>query len=105
MELVEVTIAGQRKLGVNQNALLAGPKSTYPATRAWAEKIHAECLDGQGLYYNSFQYGPEFAVVLFGDRVPASAIKPVHDRLVRTMQCHGEIATLAQSLTVEYVNI
>lgn len=105
IKLVDLTIAGQRKLGINQNALLAGPKSTYPATRAWAERIHAGCSDAQGLYYSSFQYGPDFAVVLFGDRLPRGALKGVRSRDVTGDPCHGEVAALAQSLSIEYVDI
>jgi hypothetical protein len=105
LKLVDLTIAGQRRLGVNQNALLAGPKSTYPVTRAWAERIHAGCPDAQGLYYSSFQYGPDFAIVLFGDRLPAGALKRVRSRPVSGGPCHGEIVALAQSLSIEYVDI
>ena len=105
LKLVDVTIVGQRKIGIDKNALLAGPKSTYPATRAWAEKIYAECLDAQGLYYTSFQYGPAYAVVLFGDRISTGAIGPMTSRPVKDAPCHGEIGTLAQSLSIEYVDI
>jgi hypothetical protein len=35
LNIVDLTNAGQRKLGFNHNALLARPRSTNPATRAW----------------------------------------------------------------------
>ncbi|GAA3273919.1 hypothetical protein GCM10020258_51330 [Sphingomonas yabuuchiae] len=73
LNLVSLTIAGQRKIGVDGNALLAGPRSTYPTTRAWAEKIHTQCPGAHGIYYSSYQYGPDYAVVLFEDRLPAGA--------------------------------
>lgn len=105
VRLVDLTVAGQRKLGVNQNALLAGPRSTYPATRGWAERIHASCPHAQGLYYSSFQLGPQFAVVLFGDRLPANALVPVDTRSVADAPCHHEIERLAQSLSIDYSDI
>lgn len=102
LKLVDLTVAGQRKIGVDRNALLAGPRSTYPATRGWAERIHATCPDAQGLYYNSFQLGPQFAVVLYGDRLPATALVPVKTRRVADAPCHDEIERLAQSLSIDY---
>ena len=105
LTLVDVTIAGQRRIGLSQNALLAGPRSTYPATRAWAETIHTQCPTAQGLYYSSFQYGPEFAVVLFGDRTPAGLLTPEATRPVPDAACNGEISALARSLSIEYAEI
>jgi len=74
LRLVDLTNAGQRRIGVNHNALVAGPQDSYPITRAWAEKIYRSCPDAQGIYYTSLQFGPKFAVVLFGDRVPARGL-------------------------------
>jgi hypothetical protein len=102
LELVDLTITGQRRIGVNQNALLAGPKSTYAATRAWAERIHAACPKAQGIYYSSFQAGPRFAVVLFGDRIAAGALIEVSTRSVSEQACHDEIAAIARGLSIEY---
>lgn len=105
LKLVDLTITGQRKIGVDHNALLAGPKSTYPATRRWAERIHATCPDTQGIYYSSFQAGPCFAVVLFGDRLPADSLTEVSTRRVADKPCHDEIATLAHALSIDYANV
>ncbi|MDE1994687.1 MAG: RES family NAD+ phosphorylase [Rhizobiaceae bacterium] len=105
LSLVDLTNAGQRKIGVNQNALLAGPRSTYPATRAWAERIHATCPKAQGIYYSSAQFGPDFATVLFGDRVPAGVLDPVSSRSVADAACHSEIRSLANSLSIEYEDL
>ena len=105
LTLVDLTIAGQRKIGVNANALLAGPKSTYGATRRWAEAIHTSCLGAQGIYYGSFQYGPQFAVVLFGDRVARGALKPISTRLIADAPCHSELRAIADSLSIEYEDV
>lgn len=105
LTLVDLTVAGQRKIGVNANALLAGPKSTYDATRSWAEAIHASCLAAQGIYYGSFQYGPQFAVVLFGDRVPDGVLKPMSTRRIADAPCHSELRAIADSLSIDYEDV
>ena len=105
LKLLDLTIAGQRKIGINHNALLAGPRSTYPETRAWAGRIHANCPDVAGLYYSSYQLGPSFAVVLFGDRVPPGALAAGPTRLVRDAPCHDDISALAKSLWIEYRDV
>jgi hypothetical protein len=105
LKLVDLTIVGQRKIGVDHNALLAGPSSTYAVTRAWAEQIHAKCPDAQGIYYSSYQCGPRFAVVLFGDRIADGGVEEVSTRRVADPTCHGEIAALADALSIDYQDI
>jgi hypothetical protein len=105
LNLVDLTNAGQRKIGVNHNALLAGPRSTYPVTRAWAERIHANCPSAHGVYYSSVQFGPDFAILLFGDRVGADILKPVDTWSVADAPCHDEIRELAQSLSIDYEDV
>jgi hypothetical protein len=105
LSLVNLTVTGQRKVGVNGNALLAGPSSTYPATRAWAERIHAACPSAQGIYYSSYQYGPDFAVVLFGDRIPPGTLLDLSSRAVPDSPCHDEVRVLASSLSIEYEDV
>ncbi|WP_157217990.1 RES family NAD+ phosphorylase [Flavisphingomonas formosensis] len=105
LNLVDITIAGQRKIGVNANALLVGPKSSYQLTRSWAEKIHTECPTAHGLYYGSYQYGPEFALVLFGDRVPDDILEAVSKRAVVDPACHDEIQKLASALSIDYEDV
>lgn len=105
LNLVDLTNAGQRKIGVSQNALLAGPRSTYPATRAWAEQIHTNCPAAHGVYYSSVQFGPDFAILLFGDRVGSNTLKPVKARSVADAICHEEVRVLAQSLSIDYEDV
>lgn len=105
LRLVDLTNAGQRKIGVNHNVLLAGPRSTYPATRAWAERIHGACPMAHGLYYSSVQYGPDFAILLFGDRAGENALEPVSTRAVPDTPCHTEIRAIAESLSIDYEDV
>jgi hypothetical protein len=105
LNLVDLTNAGQRKIGVNHNALLAGPRSTYPATRAWAERIHTACPKAHGIYYSSVQFGPDYAILLFGDRVAADILRPVSTRAVPDAACHADIRAVAQSLSIDYEDV
>lgn len=90
---------------MDHKALLAGPRSTYPATRAWADAIHAASPQAQGIYYNSVQYGPHFAVLLFGDRTGGCIIEPAGKRSVAPAPCHSDIAAVARELPTEYQDI
>ncbi|HEY0121316.1 MAG TPA: RES family NAD+ phosphorylase [Rhizobium sp.] len=105
LNLVDLTTAGQRKIGVSHNALLAGPRSIYPSTRAWAERIHTTRPKVQGIYYSSAQFGPDFAIVLFGDRVAAGILDPVSTRSVADAGCHADIRSLANSLSIDYEDV
>lgn len=105
LNLVALTALGQRMIGVNGNALLAGPRSSYGVTRGWAERIHASCRGAQGLFYTSYQYGPEYALLLFGDRVPDDILEPLAKRDVAEPTCHAAIEQLAASLSINYVNL
>lgn len=105
LRLVDLTTQGQRRLGIGRNALLAGPTVTYPATRAWAETIHAGCPDAQGLYYTSHQFGPDFAVVLFGDRAVLPFEATTHQRPLSGADCDREIRALADSLNILYEDL
>jgi hypothetical protein len=104
LNLVDLTVSGQRRLAIDRNALLAGPTSTYTTTRAWAEAIYEGCADAHGIYYTSHQLGPDFAVMLFGDRAP-NCLTPVLGRPVTDSICDSEIRSLARSFGFFYENI
>lgn len=105
LHLVDLTAQGQRRLGIDRNALLAGPTATYPTTRAWAEAIHRDCPDAHGLYYTSHQFGPKFAIMLFGDRVPDALRETSPRRSVADPDCDREIRALAQSFGFAYEDL
>lgn len=105
LELLDLTIEGQRQIGVHHNALLAGPRSTYSATRSWAEAIHRNFPDVQGIYYHSYQLAPRWAVVLFGDRIRPSDIVQNSSRSVGVDPCHSEIVALANRLGIHYIDV
>ncbi|MFZ3584726.1 RES family NAD+ phosphorylase [Loktanella sp. DJP18] len=105
LRLVDLTVQGQRRLGVDRNALLAGPTATYSTTRAWAEAIHRDCPGAHGLHYTSHQFGPTFAIMLFGDRVPDAIVAIAPSRSVADPACDRQIRVLAQSFGYEYEDL
>ena len=73
LQLVDLTSVPLRKLGVTRKQLIDTEKDQYPATRKWAEAIHRQCPQAQGLSWVSRQDDSARAVVLFGDRIPDGA--------------------------------
>lgn len=105
LDLVDLSIEGQRRLGVGRNALLAGPSSSYPVTRDWAEAIHSGFEDIGGLWYPSAQFGPKWAVVLFGDRCKEGFFEVVSRRKVCSAQCHDQIESFAEKFGITYLDV
>jgi hypothetical protein len=69
--LADLTSKALRKLGIPRGDLIDTEKDLYPQTRKWAEAVHAQCPDVQGLYWVSRQDDTAHAVVLFEDRLGA----------------------------------
>jgi len=74
LTLIDLTNKALRKLGVTRTQLIETEKDQYPVTRLWAQAIHSQYPEAQGLYWVSRQDDTAVAIVLFGDRVPAGAI-------------------------------
>lgn len=72
--LVDLGSKALRKLGVARKALIDTEKDQYPLTRQWAEAIHRQRADVQGLCWTSRQDDSARALMLFGDRVAASSL-------------------------------
>ncbi|WP_422418798.1 RES family NAD+ phosphorylase [Pseudomonas sp. GZD-222] len=72
--LVDLGSKALRKLGVARKALIDTEKDQYPLTRQWAEAIHRQRADVQGLCWTSRQDDSARALMLFGDRVVASSL-------------------------------
>lgn len=105
LDLVDLSVSGQRQLGVQNNALLAGPSSSYPRTRGWAEAIHASMGDVGGLWYPSVQLGPDWAIVLFGDRGGSDLFDVKSQRCISSPECHDQIEALAEKLGISYIDL
>ncbi len=75
LQFVDLTSVSLRKLGITRNQLIDTEKDQYPVTRKWAEAIHLQCPQAQGLYWVSRQDDSARAVVLFGDRIPDGVLR------------------------------
>lgn len=76
LRVVDLASVALRKLGVTRKQLIDAEKDQYPATRKWAEALHCQCPDAQGLSWVSRQDDSARAIMLFGDRIPNGALKP-----------------------------
>lgn len=77
INLVDLTGVPLRKLGLTRKQIIDTEKDCYPLTRSWAEAIHTQCPDAQGLSWMSRQDDTARAYVFFGDRLSAGALSPV----------------------------
>ena len=94
-----------RKLGALRTQLIDTEKDQYPTTRLWAQAIHAGFPGVQGLCWTSRQDDSARAVVLFGDRIDASLLRPSAPSrsLADDAQAYGELLALAEQIGVDIV--
>lgn len=69
LRLVDLTTDGLHRLKVTKAELIASAPIDYPDTARWAEAIHHQFPDVDGLIWMSRQRDRDQALVLFGDRV------------------------------------
>lgn len=101
--LVDLSTTALRNLGIKRGELIETEKDIYPQTRKWAEAIHAQCPDVQGLCWVSRQDDRSLAIVLFGDRVgkaPLSEHAPSLD-IVADDPTYADVITLATRIGVK----
>lgn len=72
--LVDLRSIPLRKLGIKRDELIDTEKDQYDMTRKWAQAIHAEDQEAQGMLWVSRQDDDSKAFVFFGDRCPANAL-------------------------------
>lgn len=102
LKLADLGSVALRKLGVQRKQLIDTEKDQYPATRRWAEAIHAQHPDIQGLSWISRQDDSARAVLLFGDRVPKGALQQVGEsRSLLKDEVHMELLDLAERIGVD----
>lgn len=85
------------KLGVPRKQLIDTDKDQYPVTRKWAEAIHQQCPEAQGLSWVSRQDDSDRAFVLFGDRIADSTLqqKGVSRSLIEDANAYTKVLDLA----------
>ncbi|HSG40633.1 MAG TPA: RES family NAD+ phosphorylase, partial [Thermoanaerobaculia bacterium] len=68
---------GLRRLGLSRLKLIEVPESQYPRTATWARALHACDSRIDGLIWVSRQNDGTRSIILFGDRVPSSALRSI----------------------------
>lgn len=69
LRLVDLSTEGLHRLRVPKEELIASAPLAYQETARWAEAIHQQFADVDGLIWMSRQRDRDRALVLFGDRV------------------------------------
>jgi hypothetical protein len=105
VKVVDLSSVPLRKMGITRKQLIDTEKDQYPATRKWAEALHRQYPDAQGLSWVSRQDDSARAVVLFGDRIPAGALKPqgASRSLVGDGHAHETVLDLATRIGVAII--
>ena len=71
LHLVNLTTDGLHRLKVPKAELITSAPIDYVETARWAEAIHQQCSDVDGLFWMSRQRDRDQALMLFGDRAAA----------------------------------
>ncbi|MCL1960872.1 MAG: RES family NAD+ phosphorylase [Desulfovibrionaceae bacterium] len=74
LKLVDLTSEGLHRLKIPKSELIASPARDYPLTARWAEALHRQCADADGLLWMSRQRDRDRALLLFGDRLAGALI-------------------------------
>lgn len=106
LKLADLSSVPLRKLGVQRKQLIDTEMDQYPTTRRWAEAIHAQHPDIQGLSWISRQDDSARAVKLFGDRMPKGALQQVGESrsLLKDEQTYLQLLNLADRIGVDIVS-
>lgn len=106
-DLVLADLRGKalRKLGVERRQLIDTEKDQYPATRKWAEAIHAQYPGVQGLCWISRQDDSAQAVMLFGDRIASRVLRQAtaSRSLLKDGDAYDDVLSLAERIGVNIV--
>lgn len=102
LRLVDLTTDGLHRLKVPKEELILSAARDYPATARWAEALHHQFKDIDGLVWMSRQRDRDRAVVLFGDRVRgALAGTRIGGPLARNAELREAILALALRAGIE----
>jgi hypothetical protein len=103
--LADLSSTALRRLGIQRNRLIDTEKDRYPQTRVWAEAIHAQCPEVEGLCWVSRQDDRALALMLFGDRVSASDLIPLGGPIdvLSDLDVYSALLDLADRIGVKIV--
>lgn len=101
IHLVDLNPRFMKKHGITQNDLLGSSADNYPETRKWAEKVHCDNPDAQGIQWASKQHGDK-AIMLFGDRIDKNGLNVTIDceQASTSMEVNDGIAALADEMAL-----
>ncbi|MFS2221425.1 RES family NAD+ phosphorylase [Pantoea sp. B65] len=104
IQLVDLNPRFMKKNGITQNDLLGSSADNYPETRRWAEKIHDDNPEAQGLQWPSKQHGDK-AVMLFGDRIDIHNLDVTIDSepASTSVDVNKELSSLADEMALVLV--
>lgn len=77
LNLINLGSIALHAFGLERRDIIDTPRVDYPYSRMWAEAFHKQCSSAHGLYWQSRQADHAQAIVLFGDRLPSSSLKPL----------------------------
>jgi hypothetical protein len=86
LQLADLTQLGLQRMGIKVSAMFETNADDYPRTRRWAAWLHQALPQAQGLLWMSARHAEHAAVMLFGDRVPAGALRAVADPASRPLR-------------------
>lgn len=104
LRLADLTTDGLHRLKVPKEELIASAPRDYPATARWAEALHRQFKDIDGLIWMSRQRDRDRALMLFGDRVRGALTgSPVGAPLARNAELREAVLALALRAGIEAV--
>ena len=74
--MVDLGKIGLQRIGQRVSEMFETEAADHPRTRQCAHGLHTELPQAQGLYWMSSRQPECPATMLFGDRVPADAVRP-----------------------------
>jgi len=103
--LADLRSKALRKLGIARNQIIDTEKDQYPVTRQWAEAIHTQCPQVQGLCWTSRQDDSAQALMLFGDRLKQGVLQAgaASRNLVGDAKAYDDVLLLAEQIGVDIV--
>jgi hypothetical protein len=106
LQLADLGSLSLRKLGIPRKQLIDTEKDQYPVTQKWAEAVHHQCPEAQGLSWVSRQDDSARAFVFFGDRVPAGIFRQQgrSRSLLEDIDAYDEVLNLADRIGVSIVS-
>lgn len=104
--LADLSATALRNLGIQRSELIDTEKDRYPGTRGWAEAIHAQRPDVEGLCWVSRQDDRALAIILFGDRLSLDDLTAdgAPRAILTDIAIYETLLTLAERIGVNIVD-